>query len=659
MTKKLPPQPVPEILAPAGNRSAFLAALAAGADAVYCGLKQYSARMAAKNFTIEELAGLASLAHEKGTRVYAAINTLIKPDETVSVQETVERLVRQGPPDGLIVQDLALVRLARQAGFAGEIHLSTLANISFSKGIDAAAGLGAARAVLPRELSIDEIRAMAQACPPGFGLEVFVHGALCYGVSGRCYWSSYLGGKSGLRGRCVQPCRRRYVGNGEDRRLFSCLDLSLDVLVKVLKTVPQVRAWKIEGRKKGPHYVYYTVSAYRMLRDEGADPAAKKEALSLLSYALGRPGTHYRFLSQRPWNPIPKDGQTGSGLLIGRLRGGGKKADLAPRIDLLAGDVLRVGYEDEPWHGIHRLGRFVPKGGRYTIQFGTKKPAPKGTPVFLTDRTEKDLEREITALDERLTVRQTPESFAARARPPSVPVRTSAAPPTEITVFRSVQHSSGRGDSGCWLSRAAVDGASGKAAGKIWWMLPPVIWPDNEKDIVDQVALILKKGARDFILNAPWQAALFPRRRGLNLWAGPFCNLANPAALLSLIPLGFSGAVVSPELGKRDYTALGRQSPLPLGAVIYGYWPLCISRTAAEDLPADRPLLSPRKESFWVTRYGPDHWVFPNWPVDLRKERQYLQKAGYTLFLTLEEPVPPAVSIKDRPGIWNWRHGLK
>ncbi|MCF8049988.1 MAG: U32 family peptidase [Desulfobacterales bacterium] len=659
MTKKQPPQPLPEILAPAGNRSAFLAALAAGADAVYCGLKQYSARMAAKNFTIEELAGLTSLAHEQGARVYAAINTLIKPGETASVAETVERLVRQGSPDGMIVQDLAMVELARQAGFSGEIHLSTLANVSFPKGIAVAANLGAARAVLPRELSIDEIQAMAQACPPGFGLEVFVHGALCYGVSGRCYWSSYLGGKSGLRGRCVQPCRRRYVQNGEDRRLFSCLDLSLDVLVKVLKTVPQVRAWKIEGRKKGPHYVYYTARAYRTLRDEGTDPEAKKEALSLLSYALGRPGTHYRFLSQRPWNPIPKDGQTGSGLLIGRLKGGGKKADLVPKIDLLSGDVLRVGYEDEPWHGIHRLGRFVPKAGRYTIRSGGKTPAPKGTPVFLTDRTEEDLQQEIAALEKRLTVRQASESFSARVQPSSAPVQRSSAPSTEVTVFRSVQRSRGRGVAGCWLSVDSVDGASGKTAGKIWWMLPPVIWPDNEKDTADQVARILKKGARDFILNAPWQAAFFPRRGGLNLWAGPFCNLANTAALLSLTRLGFSGAVVSPELGKRDYTALARQSPLPLGAVIYGYWPLCISRTAAEDLAADRPLLSPRKEAFWVTRYGPDYWVFPNWPVDLRKERQQLQKAGYTLFLSLEEPVPPAVKIKQRPGLWNWATNLK
>ncbi|MCF8078432.1 MAG: U32 family peptidase, partial [Desulfobacterales bacterium] len=145
MTKKQPPQPLPEILAPAGNRSAFLAALAAGADAVYCGLKQYSARMAAKNFTIEELAGLTSLAHEQGARVYAAINTLIKPGETASVAETVERLVRQGSPDGMIVQDLAMVELARQAGFSGEIHLSTLANVSFPKGIAVAANLGAAR----------------------------------------------------------------------------------------------------------------------------------------------------------------------------------------------------------------------------------------------------------------------------------------------------------------------------------------------------------------------------------------------------------------------------------------------------------------------------------------------------------------------------------
>ncbi len=269
--------------------------------------------MEAKNFSIEELVPLTLLAHNKGVKVYVALNALLKPNDLDTAGELLQQLKRHVKPDGIIIQDLAFVQLAKQTGFSGELHLSTLSNVSFSAALQQVQkSLGVHRVVIPRELNIDEIKAMAAACPKNLNLEVFVHGALCYGVSGRCYWSSYFGGKSGLRGRCVQPCRRIYKQNDQNKRFFSCQDLSLDVLVKVLRTIPQIRTWKIEGRKKGPHTIFYTVKAYRILRDQGTDPKMKKEALHMLSYALGRSGTHYNFLPQRPQNPIRINSQTGS-----------------------------------------------------------------------------------------------------------------------------------------------------------------------------------------------------------------------------------------------------------------------------------------------------------------------------------------------------------
>ena len=210
MSATVPATPRPEILAPAGDTPSFLAALAAGADAVYVGLKHFSARMEAENFGIGELTRLTDLAHEEGRRVYVAMNTLIKPGEIGAAWRLAARLARRVRPDGLIIQDPGLIDLARQAGFAGGIALSTLANVTHPLALEEAKRLGASRVILPRELSIDEIRAMGAACPEGLELELFVQGALCYCVSGRCYWSSYMGGKSGLRGRCVQPCRRVY-----------------------------------------------------------------------------------------------------------------------------------------------------------------------------------------------------------------------------------------------------------------------------------------------------------------------------------------------------------------------------------------------------------------------------------------------------------------
>ena len=237
---------LPSIMAPAGNKASFLAAVAAGADAIYCGLKLFSARMEAKNFSLQELQPLVELAHSNGIRVHVTLNSLLKPDDLNVAGNLIKELESRVRPDGLIVQDLATIPLVQQAGFSGEIHLSTLANVSFAKALTLVRQkLRVDRVVLPREFTIDEIKTVARGCPPDLKLEVFIHGALCYGVSGRCYWSSYLGGKSGLRGRCVQPCRRLYHQNGRTHRFFSCRDLSIDVLVKVLLAVPKVKTWKM------------------------------------------------------------------------------------------------------------------------------------------------------------------------------------------------------------------------------------------------------------------------------------------------------------------------------------------------------------------------------------------------------------------------------
>jgi putative protease len=284
--------------------------------------------------------------------------------------------VRTVQPDALIVQDLAMIDLARQKGFTGAINLSTLANAGFTKSLGwIRRHLGVNEVVVPRELDIDEIRAMAAACPDGLGLEVFIHGALCYSVSGRCYWSSFLGGKSGLRGRCVQPCRRQYQQRNRPQRHFSCMDLSHDVLVKVLRTIPEVKTWKIEGRKKGPHYVYHTVMAYRMLRDEGHDPQKKREALQLLEQSLGRPTTHYRFLPQRPQIPLQPETPTGSGLMVGIVKGTAQNPYISPRQPLLAGDVLRVGYEDDAGHTIVRVRKPIARNGRLNFKPGRRGAA--------------------------------------------------------------------------------------------------------------------------------------------------------------------------------------------------------------------------------------------------------------------------------------------
>jgi len=649
----------PIILAPAGNQAAFLAALAAGADAVYCGLKSFSARMEARNFSLGELRALTQLAHAKGVQVFVTLNTLIKPEEVDDVGRLLDQLNREVRADAAIVQDLAMAQLVRQTGFAGKVIWSTLANATMVSSLALMAdALPVHGLVLPREMTVDEIKAMAAACPPALSLEVFIHGALCYGVSGRCYWSSFLGGKSGLRGRCVQPCRRIYAQGRDAGRYFSCLDLSIDVLVKVLLGIPQVRAWKIEGRKKGPHYVYYVVTAYRLLRDHAGDPQVKKDAMHLLSRALGRPGTHYNFLTQRPQPPIDVKAQTGSGLFIGRTRGAAGRAFLSPILELLPGDLLRIGYEDRPGHRIDRVGRSVPKGGRYTLNPAAGS-APKGAPVFLIDRREKTLDDLIRGLEreisEDVSKTTTPSSFRAKL---PVPVRLPVKI-TELAVRRHPVRRTGQGQTGCWLGPEALHKTPAAMLPRLWWWLPPVVFPNEETETRTLIRSACERGAKTFVLNAPWQASLFAPVSGLSLWAGPFCNLANPLALESVAQLGFAGAVVSPELSASDYLKLPQRSPLPLGVVISGNWPLCVARAVVGELGLEMPFRSPKGEHAWAVKYGALYWIYPNWRLDWLDQKDLLRRAGYRLFIHLVEPVPRLIQMKDRPGGWNWRIGLQ
>lgn len=668
----------PEILAPAGDRHAFLAALAAGADAVYVGLKHFSARMQAGNFSISELAALTELAHERGSRVYVAFNSLVKPADVRPAGRLVDRLARYVNPDALIVQDMALPALARQAGYQGELHLSTLANVSHPLPLETIRDrFGISRVVLPRELNVDEVRSCAEACPEGMEAEVFVHGALCYNVSGRCYWSSFMGGKSGLRGRCVQPCRREYEQKGRRERFFSCNDLGLDMLVKPLLSMPKVSAWKIEGRKKGPHYVFYTVTAYRMLRDGIDDPAMKKTAMELLDQALGRKNTHYSFLPQRTQHPVETGGQTGSGLLVAHLKSPqGRKFQISPRLPLLPGDLLRVGYEDEPWHQTVKVNKNVPKGGGFTAS-SQRKPPRKGTPVFLVDRREPELTKQLVALEKQFENRPSPgagpSDFApdmpqadtpARSRARTVVMNLNRRPPKGLP--RSVS-------SAVWLSPKSLF----SGAGNHWWWLPPVIWPDEERMWADTIAKARRGGAWRFVLGAPWQAAFFadtvetakpaaprhkdkgrknqpPRRRPPMLWAGPFCNVSNALAVQAMADLGMSGAIVSPELAREDALALPEHSPLPLGFVTWGMWPLGITRIDVGEIKPEKPLRSPKGEVCFTRRYGPNNWVYPNWGIDLRDKENELLSAGYSTFVHIFENVPRDVQKANRTSTFNW-----
>ena len=273
------PRRRPEILAPAGDRDALAAALAAGADAVYFGLDDgFNARARAENFPSTGLVEVVRWVHRAGARVYVALNTLVFETELATVEQLIRRVAAAGV-DAIIVQDPAVCLLARALCPALDIHASTQMTASSPLAASLLASLGLSRVVVPRELSVTEIRAYREdlaglAGTGGIELEVFVHGALCVAWSGQCLSSEAWGGRSANRGQCAQACRLPYglVVDGELRDLgdveylLSPKDLTgLDAIAELADI--GVASLKIEGRLKGPAYVATAVSQYRSAVD--------------------------------------------------------------------------------------------------------------------------------------------------------------------------------------------------------------------------------------------------------------------------------------------------------------------------------------------------------------------------------------------------------
>lgn len=380
-------------------------------------------------------------------------------------------------------------------------------------------------------------------------------------------------------------------------------------------------------------------------------------------------------------------------MMIGRVKGGGRKAYLSPRESLLAGDVLRIGYEDESWHGVQRVGKYVPKHGRLYLKSAKGRgPGPEaGTPVFLVDRMETALREKMGELggrpvlrrssateggrsevggDEASKNRRAEEPKSRRAEEPKrsgTEVRKSGRGKKKfgsggveaLTVFRRLVKKRGTGMTGYWLTEETAAAATGDRTGRISWWLPPVIWPKDEDTWASLIGRVVDGGARRFVLNAPWQTVFFEKADRCRLWAGPFCNTANSEAISVLKDLGFSGAVVSPELGEKEMLALPGESPLPLGVVTAGGFPISISRVLSEVLETETLFTSPKGEGAWATRHGSDYWIFPDWKFDITEKRPELEAAGYRLFVSLSEPVPKGVHLKKRPGLWNWNVGLR
>ena len=365
-----------ELLAPVGTLETFHAALDGGADAVYVGAPDINARSLARDLRFEEIAAMISTCHSQGKKLYLAANSLLRERDLSPLIRTLAILDGLAP-DALIIQDLGLIKIVNQQFPNLALHASTLMGAHNHDTIEMFAAMGCERVVLARELTLKEIDALAGSTRTE--LEVFVHGAMCFSYSGLCLFSSFLGGKSGLRGRCVQPCRRRYEwgfkgsggkrgraskgtkhgksarrggsGSAKGGYLFSMNDLS------GLEAVPQLKksgiaSLKIEGRLRTAHYVNKVVQAYRQLIDADEDQFHEllPEAVRLVEEAMGRRVSPGYFVSPQPATAITPFHSGNMGLHLGRLEKYRRidqeaRGRLALKTGLQVGDRLRCHFE--------------------------------------------------------------------------------------------------------------------------------------------------------------------------------------------------------------------------------------------------------------------------------------------------------------------------
>lgn len=342
-TPDKPPAARVELLAPAGGPEAGYAAFHFGADAIYLGLRKFSARAEAENFTFEEVDTITAYAHSLNRRVFVTINTLIREDELAELIEAVATLADIGV-DALIIQDLGVYHLVRRHFPQLELHASTQLSVHNRAGVEVLRLLGFQRVVLARELTFEEVNDITAT--GGVETEVFIHGALCYAYSGLCLFSSQTIGRSGNRGKCSYSCRDSYEVNGAPLTLrdgtavrrdpregfpFSMKDLALPDHIPALQS-SGVSCFKIEGRKKSPLYVATTTDYYRKLIDGKLAPEDRATHEADMQTVFSRPWTRLFVQTHTDKEVADRDTVGHRGALIGKVEAVLGEGGPAPRL---------------------------------------------------------------------------------------------------------------------------------------------------------------------------------------------------------------------------------------------------------------------------------------------------------------------------------------
>lgn len=662
-----------ELLSPAGSIESFYAALDAGADAIYLGINKFNARLRADNFSLKTLSYLISHAHKHNRNIYVTINTLIKQNELEEVTTLLYQLEQLGV-DAVITQDLGLAHLAKKYFPGLSLHASTQMVIHNNTGVTAAKEAGFKRVILARELSLKEIETI-QKKVPAVELEVFIHGALCYSISGLCLASSYLGGLSGNRGRCTQVCRRYYSTGKNAGFYFSLNDFWAIDFIETFKRIG-ISSLKIEGRMKGAQYVYTVVNVYRKAIDNAAPIESIKEELL---NDLGREKTSFLLGTKKRGAIINSSRPSGTGSLIGTVQ---NKTNSTIRINadrkLFVGDKVRfhdgIGGEGKSV----KINKLSSKNGFYTIAHKNISDINNGDYVYLISRKSANLKKR----EENSTVK--PKSyekncpFAKKILSRYSPLKKRKKTKNSLYLkFNNIE----------WLNLVTPDTCDasilqcgqkdmrdlkkntrllGKWSQKLIVALPPFLpekdlpfWKRDIKEIQDI-------GISRWMCSQPGQKGLIQANNTLYTDASVWCT--NRATQKFLSEIGFNTFSYSPEDDILNLKVTGNMKGL---FTLFSLVPLFISRVKPPLSGVDF-IVDKKDIGFFVKKFDNLYYTFGEQPLGLTHRRDKLNAAGIYNFILDFSFYPPKkkflMMILDHynsktkiPGamIFNHKDGLK
>ena len=586
-----------EILAPVGSEEMLHAAVFSGADAVYLGFSGFNARTGAGNFDADSLKEAVRFCHARGVKVHVALNTTVYGGELASLCDAIRAVAASGA-DAVICQDLAVATLIGKIAPQLPRHGSTQMSVHTLQGALELKELGFTRVVLARELSLPEVEQITRHC--GIETECFVHGALCMCVSGQCYMSAFLGGRSGNRGSCAGPCRLPFEANalpeGKPGRLhhLSLKDNSVIDKLDQLQAIGVASA-KIEGRLRTPEYAAAAVTACRAARaGQPYDEALLRDIFSRSgfsdAYLVGRnDGTMFgvrteadaaatraatpkaRELFRRELQRVPIQYTVSGGVEDGGIKLTAAD-DAGNRVNVYSADEPQPAQKD-PLPGIERA--LNKTGGTPFAAAGITVDAGEGSLGFLPGSAWNEMRRE--ALDKLLEKRSEVTPHAVQAfEMPTYPAHTVGQLPALAARFaNAAQCPAEAAEKLQYLIFPITEAESIPEAwrGKTLLELPRVMFGRLEQKIAARLDALQDAGFAGAVVNNPAQLRYTD---GWTLYGGLGLNVTNPMSAARYASLGVQGMLLQPETA---LTAMQAVAPgVPTAALCYGHLPLMLTR---------------------------------------------------------------------------------